>query len=639
MYTINTLVFASAGALAALSLGSIVVLGNRDASEGSAQIQLPGPNESASPRVAPSANGDRIQTGTDIPISSNPYAFPDIRLAFTIVFLASFGGMTLELTASRVLAGELGVSLFTWTGIIGVMLAGTALGNLTGGWIADRVNRPGSSFNPRFVLAGSLLMAAAGTVFQFVAMALISRYSLFHGFDPIEQVMGWTFCLFFLPMFALGTISPQVIRLAVPDVAHVGRVAGRVYAWSTTGAILGTFVAGYLLLSAIGMHMTLLCVSLILTLTSLVVTKVWEYNPLLYVFSIVLGGITGGVILTSRSASHEQDLLAQLETNYYTIKVTQARDDYGELTNIRTLTLDHLIHSSVNPNDPFFLYYKHEHVQMEFLRGARKENPNPRVLVVGGGGYTFPRYAMEVMPETQMDVVEIDPGVTWVAKNHLGLKDYDGLKIYHMDGRQYVAEKVPPGTYDLVVQDAVNDLSVPSHLLTKEYNDAVKATLKPTGVYLLTVIDSIGYGKLWKAAMLTLQQTYPPENIALLTPEVADPDERHVFVIYASDRPLDLSALRTAVSEQLAPGFIMANGVGSLACGMQAPGGMPHGLAIATAGPKISEKILLQTHRVPEDELQPYLDAPPRIILTDQYAPVDNLMAEVFRYRYRKRPK
>jgi len=66
---------------------------------------------------------------------------------------------------------------------------------------------------------------------------------------------------------------------------------------------------------------------------------------------------------------------------------------------------------------------------------------------------------------------------------------------------------------------------------------------------------------------------------------------------------------------------------------------MPHGLAIATAGPKISEKILIQTDRVPQDKLQPYLDAPPRIILTDQYAPVDNLMAEVFRYRNRKRPK
>ena len=81
-------------------------------------------------------------------LAQNPYAFPDIRLAYLIVFLASFGGMTLELTASRVLAQYLGVSLFTWTGIIGVMLAGTALGNFTGGLIADRATQPGGMRRP-----------------------------------------------------------------------------------------------------------------------------------------------------------------------------------------------------------------------------------------------------------------------------------------------------------------------------------------------------------------------------------------------------------------------------------------------------------------------------------------------------------
>src|SRR4030095_7341968 len=103
--------------------------------------------------------------------------------------------------------------------------------------------------------------------------------------------------LFFLPMFVLGMVSPQVIRLAVPDVAHVGRVAGRVYAWSTAGAIVGTFAAGYVLLSALGMDSTLLLLALILTVTSLLVAKVWESNSMLYLFSIVLGGVTGGFIL------------------------------------------------------------------------------------------------------------------------------------------------------------------------------------------------------------------------------------------------------------------------------------------------------------------------------------------------------
>jgi MFS family permease len=746
LFTINTLVLAAAGALAALSVGALVVLGRRSPPADSAQTQLDGhveqfPGEVASVPQAP--------PGPLASESMNPHAFPDIRLAFTIVFLASFGGMTLELTASRVLAQFLGVSLFTWTGIIGVMLAGTALGNLLGGWMADRVNRVGSSLNPRLFLAGTLLLAGAVTVFQFVTMALVSQYGIFDELDPITQVMGWTFSLFFLPMFALGMVSPQVIRLAVPDVAHVGLVAGRVYAWSTFGAIVGTFVAGYLLLSLIGMKMTILCISLVLVLTSLLVAKVWECNPLLYLFSIVLGGITGGAILVSRPNLNNDSLIAQLETNYYTIKVTR----WDGEPDILMLTLDHLIHSEVKPNDPFFLHYKHEHIQMEFLWAARNEHPQPRVLVVGGGGYTFPRYAMEIMPEARMDVVEIDPGVTAVAKKSLGLKDYEGLTIHHMDGRQYVSEKVPPGTYDLVAQDAVNDLSVPSHLLTKEYNDAVKATLKPNGVYLLTVIDSVGYGQLWKAAMHTLQQSYPPENIALLASDTVNPTvfrlsdetfkslrrlrypvpesvlmklepmkyqsynwdefleklaelldsddakqyretiitavdftrfritdealatlrnlqvpesilkklavsknkkfareefvgqlreildsrerkeyqqllmdhtvdfaERQVYVIYASDRPLDIASLRNAVTAQVAPGFRAVIGT--------------------RAERQIEAEIkrgLCRTHQVPPVDLQPYLEAGPRIILTDQYAPVDNLMADVFRYRYRKR--
>ncbi|MCE9566130.1 MAG: fused MFS/spermidine synthase [Planctomycetes bacterium] len=568
----------------------------------------------------------------------------DIRFAYMIVFCASFGGMCLELTASRVLAQFLGVSLFTWTGIIGVMLAGTALGNLTGGIVADRVNRPGETmWNPRIVLAGTLVSAGGAVILQFVTLAVFQRYGTFDNLGPISQVMAWTFSLFFLPMFLLGMVSPQVIRLAVPDLAHVGRVAGRVYAWSTTGAILGTFVAGYVLLSTIGMNQTLLTVGLILTLTSLLVARVWDHNVMLYLFSIVLGAVTGGFILTSRSGNRDDDLIVQLETNYYTIKVTHERvpeydrngkqvvDDKGRELSIRSgklrLTLDHLLHSTVDPENPGYLHYAHEYVQMEFLRGARAENPRPRVLVIGGGGYTFPRYAMEMLPETSMDVVEIDPGVTKVAREHLGLKVYEGLDIVHMDGRQFIAEKVQPGTYDLVIQDAVNDLSVPSHLLTKEYNDAVKKAMKPTGVYLLTVIDVIEYGQIWKAAMHTLAQTYPKDNVGLLLPGELDPKaigSRQVYVIYASEKPLDLDKLRIANREQLHT--TEATSVLAMKIGMA--------VANVLAAPPINERALpFYTHQVEPEVLRPYLEAKPIIILTDQFAPTDNMMADVFRRR------
>ena len=608
-FTINMLVYVAAGLLLALAAGAFV------------SLRIPGePGDVSPPEVGEASSG-----GLTSPGSPSTNAFPDIRQAYLIVFLASFGGMTLELTASRLIAQFLGVSLFTWTGIIGVMLAGTALGNFTGGLLADRVNRPGSNLNPRFYLAATLMAGGAASVLIFVTMAIITRTEALTNRTLTEQVLGWTFSLFFLPMFLLGMVSPQVIRLAVPDVAHVGRVAGRVYAWSTFGAIVGTFAAGYVLISTLGVYRTILGVASVLTLATLAVVNVWQdakqlrtLDParvapsaapnslLLYLFSIVLGGVVGGFILTGRGVRDPYTIVF-LETNYYTIKVSERQYDSRTFL---SLTLDHLVHSTVDPNDPLYLYYEHEHVQMEFLRAAREHSPEPKVLVIGGGGYTFPRCAKTLLPETQMDVVEIDPGVTRVAYEHLGLKKELGIHDINMDGRQFVAERAEKGSYDLIVQDAVNDLSVPAHLLTKEYNDAVNRDLKPNGVYLLTVIDSVEFGRLWRSAMRTLRETFA--HVALLTPaappdKAADPAEwtrwaepRQVYVIYAADHPIDPAAMQAAVARQTAAG---------------------------------GEAATIRTHVIPDADLKDTLDRDPGVILTDQYAPVDNLMAEVFRRR------
>jgi MFS family permease len=634
-FTINELVYIAAACLAVLGVATQVL------------VRTGEPTSSETPVADAPGSPD-----PDAP-QTNPHAFADIRVAYLVVFLASFCGMTLELTAARVLAQFLGVSLFTWTGIIGVMLAGTALGNLTGGWLADRVNRPGSEAGPRWALATVLIFGGAFTAILMVTLEIVRQRGMFTDLDPVPQVLAWSFSLFFAPMFILGTVSPQVIRLAVPDVAHVGRVAGRVYAWSTTGAIAGTFAAGYVLLSTLGMYKTLLAASCVLVLTSLLVARVWDNNTLLYLFSIVLGGVVGGFILKVRVGGLSEDLVNLTETNYYTIQVgwerVKSRDPKGrplvdprgrqlyERSGRLQLTLDHLIHSTVDPDNPGFLHYRHEYVQMEFLRGARALNPNPRVLVIGGGGYTFPRYAMEMLPETRMDVVEIDPGVTKVAREHLGLRDYDGMTVVHMDGRQFVTEKVEPGTYDLVIQDAVNDLSVPSHLLTKEYNDAVKRAMKPRGVYLLTVIDALEYGKLWKAAVHTLQQSYPADNVAVLMPQPTKDEGdgilgRRVWVIYASDTPVDVGSLKAATREQLTGPEPVAELAAALrgGSGFAVLGGSAHTPAALAA----AHAVPLHTVHVPHATLKQYLDAERPVILTDQFAPTDNLMADVFRHRH-----
>jgi spermidine synthase len=496
--------------------------------------------------------------------------------------------MSLELVASRVLAQVVGVSLYTWTGVIGVMLAGTACGNWLGGILAD--------CGGKGTLTTGLVAAAAAAVLVLVAFFTLTRGEPFAGLGLVPRVLAWTFALFFLPMLLLGTVSPQAIRLATPDVESAGRVAGRVYAWSTAGAIAGTFATGYVLIAALGMYRTILGVALLAAVAACLAANVWQRRAELYILGVVLGAVlTGFVVLTPEATRVAR------ETNYFTLCVLPDPDR----PDVLRLKQDLLVHSWVKPADPAFLHYRHEQAQMEFLRAAR---PAARVLVIGGGGYTFPRAAKTERPRTQIDVVEIDPGVTAVAYSHLGLDPALGIASFNMDGRQFVTELATPATYDLVTLDAVNDLSVPYHLLTKECNDAVKRVLTPGGVYLVTVIDDPICGRLWTAAVHTLRRTFTHVELLTSTPDWP-PAGQTVLVLYASDRPLDLDALRSATRKPPAEAQAVLAGMG------------------AAAQPAWF------THRPPAADVEQLLAAELPLVLTDQFAPVDNLMAGVFRER------
>lgn len=666
----------------------------------------------------------------------------DIRRAFAVVFVASFCGMSLELTGTRVLAPVLGVSLYTWTGVIGVMLAGTACGNYLGGVIADRGGRvglqrfavliataAGFAAGPAFVrtfrlddwppegsswawvlrIVGAavglgLALAAVragntrrGWLVNLFAVGAVIGFAVAHpvirsfgrlvglgnpalafgnlsasihldvgslvvhllgaatgglialglGYDPpgakkptvdrtsalavclfcaalftglvvlingmfqndqlqireklegtdiVWNVLTWTFLLFFIPMLFLGTISPQVIRLSMPDTARAGRVSGTVYAWSTVGAIVGTFVTGYFLIDWLGMARVLFVLSLVLMVLTFILGRLWKNTPLLFVGSIVFGiGVVGMFLSGWGSGGYTA------ESKYYAIKVDEdRRERYGP--GVKMLTLDHLIHSWVKPDDPTFLGYEHEQVQGELVRYARSQSPTD-ILVIGGGGYTFPRWVEYMLPDVGVEVVEIDPAVTEVAHRELGLSRNTKVRSHHMDGRQFIRERAPKNHYKYVIQDAVNDLSVPYHLMTKEYNDAVKETLAPGGAYLLTLIDSVETGDLWRAAYHTMGKSF--KYVELLDPDgFTRPKDRTVFIVYGSDDPLDLAEIRAVAEEAYA---------------RQAH---PHDA---------------YTHVLARDRLEEYLSSRPEVVLSDQYAPVDNLMARVFREQTRGR--
>ncbi len=562
-------------------------------------------------------------------------------VACSAVFLCSFAGMTLELAATRVLAPVLGVSIYLWTGVIGVMLAGTCLGNWIGGMIAS------AKFNnttERRKITVAVCMVAAGilTVASLVLFSTVTQSTYVKALSStVEKVLYLTFALFFAPMLLLGTISPQIIRLAISDVSQSGSTAGRVYAWSTAGAILGTLATGYFLISTFGMFTTVLIAAVVPTVAACLAANPLKYSTMLYVMSVVMGAIVGGIIILNKMSNE-----ITAESNYYTIKVKDTTDrtgmflkwlpidpdepiptgpkdtrDYdwiykppynpGQMAllggaagsrQLRMLTLDLLIHSIADLRDPTFLHYEHEQFQLETVYAARERSPKEQnILVIGGGGYTFPRCARTLIPTSKLDVVEIDPAVTKVAYDHMGLDPKLNINAIHMDGRQFVAEKAKKGSYQMVSLDAVNDLSVPYHLLTKEFNDAVKAILTDDGAYLVTVIDDVTDGRLWKATYNTLKLSFPHVEMTFPLSQGFDPNDprpvnRSVIVLYASNKKLDEKAWNEVIVKQT---------------------GKPTRVQVV---PESAVKAMLDREKKP-------------MILTDQFSPVDHLMKQVFEKR------
>jgi spermidine synthase len=444
--------------------------------------------------------------------------------------------MVLELVVGRIVAPYVGVSLYTWTVIIGVVLAGISLGNYLGGKLADRWASP-RLLGGMLALGGvaSAGILAVDVLEPFWSMEGITRETL----PLIVALTALVIVLCLLPCVILGTVSPIVVKLAVHDLGRTGRTVGRIYAAGSVGSIAGTFVTGFLLISRFGTHLVVWGVGvLLLFLGALYVLpgrRRW------------LGVLLWAILVAGGSAAAVGwgwlDGPCTRETDYFCITVREQEID-GEP--VQVLILDRLIHSYSSLDDPTALVYGYEKSYAEATAYQAARKGHLRALFVGGGGYTFPRYMEAVYPDSDLHVIEIDPGVTEIAYQRLGLSRDTQVETYNEDARMFL-EREPTGSYDLVFGDAFNDYSVPYHLTTKEFNDRVRAWLADDGFYAVNIIDGPS-GHFLRAYLHTLRQTfsyvYPVFSVNSWRQS-----SRSTIVILAGDTPLDLELFQTAAPD------------------------------------------------------------------------------------------
>ncbi len=504
--------------------------------------------------------------------SPAPVAHPWLWHPYLIVFISSGCIMILELVAGRIIAPYVGVSLYTWTSVIGVVLAGISLGNYLGGWLADRY--------ASLWLLGTIFALGGLSSFGILAIDAIGR--LTPGDWPIVvEILALTAALFFLPCVILGTISPVVAKLAVRDLNRTGMTVGKIYAAGTVGSIVGTFATGFVLISWFGTHVIVWGVALVLLSLGLLFLLGGRW-PWMLLAVLVLAG--GTALATQRgwlrgTCTHE--------TNYFCIKVKE-QERNGQP--VRVLILDRLVHSYTSLDDPTKLVYGYEQIYAEVAAYRSLQDDHLRALFVGGGGYTFPRYMEAVYPDSDIHVIEIDPGVTWIAHKLLGLAQDTQIVTYNQDARLFL-EREPTGRYDLILGDAFNDFSVPYHLTTKEFNDRVRVWLEEDGLYVVNLVDG-PRGDFLRAYIHTLRQSFRHVYLAP-TLESWQQASRSTFVLIASDVPLDRAEL-----------LAVDGGDGDS---------------------------LLAQDLLSEAEVDDLLATGRTVMLTDRYAPVDQMLAPVFR--------
>ena len=430
-----------------------------------------------------------------------------------------FGVMVVEIAGARVMAPAFGLSAVPWTAVIGVILAALAVGNWFGGRWADR-ERPGVG----------LILASAGvtTVIPAVGSGLPFWAVQRLGFIPGALI---TAAVLFAPSaFFLGAVTPALVSADTATVTSVGRRVGNVGAVATLGSIAGTFMTGFVLLPLFPLPLLLGLTATGFVALAGLATAVLGHGPR----RELLAGIALGTVALSAVGRWETaGLLHQEETLYGSVRVTQR--EWRDGRTVRELWQNGGSSSAedVATGLPAHPYATALGVLMEPMI-ERVDS----VLVMGGGALSLPVALACRQPELTVDVVELDPAVTRLARDYFaygGRPDWPGIHVTHEDARLFLRRS--EARYDVIVLDVFDHLvTVPWTMVTVEALASMRERLAPGGVIVvntLTPLDERRAG-FFRRLLATVEAVFPAVRAYPVTTDAPPTVTRNVLVVAAA---------------------------------------------------------------------------------------------------------
>lgn len=447
-------------------------------------------------------------------------------LAFTTGFVL----MTFELAAARVLAPTVGSSMYVWTSVIGVIIAALSLGYYLGGRVADV--RARASDVTWLLIATAGLVALAAVFYPHVLPSLAASQ-----LDVRLQAVLAASLLFAPASLALGMISPYLAKLNVTSLKTSGSAVAALSAWNSIGGITGTFLTGFFLFGWVGSRDIFIILVVVLLGSTLFLKQKWSKRHWLV-------GSASFVVVALASVNVSAFAIDTPSAHYTVFEWDSQGARYRGLA-----TGPSGVQSGVNianPYEPVFWYTK------ELTKLIADTSQRSDILVLGGGTFTLPQQLGVEYPDARIDVVEIDPELANIAREHFFYQDPPNVQLIFEDARHYVNQT--DKRYDIVVVDVYGDADVPFTLMTREYGEAVRRLIKPGGVVMANMIAGAqgGCQVLLSTLEAPYRQNFHHRALKLNSDDDAQRKIYNIIGVY-SNNPLDYSGYGDVAVPKIAP--------------------------------------------------------------------------------------
>ena len=392
--------------------------------------------------------------------------------------------MGTELLGAKMLAPFFGSSLYVWSSVMAITLGGLAGGYFFGGMLSEKKESDSTLYK---VVLIAVLFTVLMPFTSKIALSLFGLRSL------LPAVVASSLLILFPPVFLMGAVSPLIISALSKNKVDAGKVAGTVYAISTVGGILATFLFGFYIIPTFGLTIPALFCGLILgVLPCISLLKKKDYS-----FFTLVGIIIGSIGLQLYFLNHEKETINQ--KNIYQsdgllgqIKVIDYANDYyfedstlvGEWS--RWLYVNRVSQTKDNSSAREALneerYFTYVYNFTELLMDLPKENRSVLLLGLGGGSIASHLTAKGF----NVEVCELDERIEFVARNYFQLPK--SIKVTIDDARHFI--KGVNKKYDAIIFDTFKGEETPHHMITLESLEEVKKILNPNGFLL---INSFNY--------------------------------------------------------------------------------------------------------------------------------------------------